>query len=980
MDQLIKAFQLSFAPDEAQLKEGERMLQEFSKQPSFAILLLQLLESPADNSVKVAASIQLKHFIEHNWVDKIGEEDKKRLRDIIVDLILKSSNSVARQLRAILEIIANIDWPQNWSGLLPLLIQHLQQSAQTNNLVICLEVLRMISLLFKRFNGESKSDEVLFQLRDILAIFPVPMLQIFKALCSVINPAAAAAPSVEVVLCMKEMSKIFYSLNCVDLPEFFEDNMKDFMEGFHMILATPVSELRKKWPRPIFAAETSEKPGPFYQLQQKILKCIALYATCYEEEFTPYLPQFLQDGWKLTLDLSLDTRYDSLAIAGIDFLRGVSSGVFHTQFADKQVLSNMCERIIVPNIMMREDDEELFEDNPRDYIRRDMEGSNALTRRRAISEFILALRQHYEQPVTELLVAHAQQLLAKYNADRSGQWAAKDAAIFLITSVSVKVVTTLTGVTSINTSVPVAQFFTTQIAPELQANSGCHPIVKADCLKFMTLFRQFIASSVENAHSYLQMMITALSENNFVIRTYAAIGIERLLAIKLDNGRPRFDASLIGDAALPLVNCLFNCLAFTDEDIAFENEYVMRAILRVSATLKERVAPIAAEIIGKIVPILNKVSENPRNPMFNYYVFEIIACVSKYTVSANAAALPAIEGFVIPALQNILVKDVVDFFSYAFQIFASFIDLAPQGSLSAAYENLFPSLMAPALWERHDTVPAISKLVQAYIRKVGAKFSTSPQLMQVFGIFQNLLSNIETDSEAFNIVTALVQSLNATDLNQYMPTVLGLSFQRVTKVSRAKTHRGFIVFFCRLVLAHGIENVIRWANSVQPNVLSGIICVEFDRHINNICTPADKKLVLATFSYLCCTSDVLLTEPYLNAWGCLLKQCIILLGKQTPHIQTGDEGDAIITEGGSSYSQLGFTLKPDIDTPFCSKLGIPVNDLAALRLYLPQGLHAFSDKHRGIVSNPLASNLSDEQKNILTELFQKASVPQPYIL
>jgi len=343
------------------------------------------------------------------------------------------------------------------------------------------------------------------------------------------------------------------------------------------------------------------------------------------------------------------------------------------------------------------------------------------------------------------------------------------------------------------------------------------------------------------------------------------------------------------------------------------------------------------------------------------------------------AALPAIETYVLPTLQNILVKDVVDLFSYTFQIYASFLDLAPPGTIGAAYENMFPSLLAPALWERHDTVPAVSKLVQAYIRRSGEKFGTNPQLLQVFNIFQSLLSNVETDTEAFNIVTALCQSLSVSELDKYMPTVLGLSFQRVTKVQRMKTHRAFIVFFCRLVLAHGIENVVRWANSVQPNVLAGIICVEFDKHINSIATPADKKIVLSAFSYMCCTSEILLTEPYLNAWGCLVKLCVVILSKPTMHVQPSDEADGI-TEAGMTYSQLGFTIKPDFDLPFCSKIGVPVNDFAALRKYFPQGLHSFSEKHPGVFSNPLASNLSEEQKKDLTQLFQQASVSQPFIV
>jgi len=386
-------------------------------------------------------------------------------------------------------------------------------------------------------------------------------------------------------------------------------------------------------------------------------------------------------------------------------------------------------------------------------------------------------------------------------------------------------------------------------------------------------------------------------------------------------------------------------------------------------------------IIEKIVGILKVVAENPRNPMYNYYVFEIIACVSKYTVSANAAALPAIEGFVLPALQNILVKDVVDFFSYTFQIYASFLDLAPAGTIGAAYETLFPSLLAPALWERQDTIPAVSKLVQAYIRRAGPKFGTNPHLMQVFNIFQGLLSNVETDTEAFNLVTAIAQSLNASDLNQYMPIVLNLSFQRVTKCQKAKTHRAFIVFFCRLVLSQGIDNVIRWANSVQQNILSGVIVAEFDKHIGSICAPTDRKLVLATFSYMCCTCDVLATEPYLNAWGCLVKLCIILLSKQTSLMSIADTADFISESvGSSSFSQLGFTVKPDIDLPLCTKLGIPLNDAAGLRKYLPQGIHAFSQKHPGVLSGPLASSLSDEQKRTLTDLLQNASVPQPFIV
>ena len=994
MERLVNAFTLSFAADETQLKAGEAQLQEMAKQPGFAMLLMQLLESNVDNAVKVAASIQLKHFIEHNWEDKIGAAEKKQFRGLIVDLMLKHTPSVARQLRATLEIVAKADWPGAWPELLPLLVQRMQESISSGSIERCLDVLRTVSVLMKRFNGAEKTDDVLYQLRDILAVFTEPMLVVFKGLCTLVSAGAAAAgaaaptaaPTAAHVLCLKELAKVFYALNFVDLPEFFEDHMKDFMDGFHALLTVPVAEVRAKgWPREIFRAETSEKPGALYQLQEKICKCVNLYVERYDEEFGPFLPTFLNDVWTLLLGLSTDSQYDTLAIAGIDFLRSVSSGVFYTHFADSSVLNSVCERIVVANVMLHEDAEELFEDSPRDYIRRDVEGSDVHTRRRAASELVLALKRHYEQPVTALFVTHAQQLLATYAGNPREQWMAKDAAIFLITAVAVKTSTEALGATAINEAVPIAQFFSTQIAPELQAGAACHPLVKADCLKFMTLFRQFIASTPENARSYLQMMISALSDGNFVVRTYAATGIERLLAIRQANGRFRFDATLIGDSALPLVNCLFHCLDFNDEETALENEYVMKAILRVAAVLKERVAPIASDVFAKAVPLLQRVAQNPRNPVFNHYLFEVVACVSKYTVAANAGALPAIESLVLPVLQEILVKDVIDFFPYAFQLYASFLELAPPGVVAPAYETLFPSLMAPALWERPGTVPAISRLVQAYVRHKGAAFKSSPHVTTVLGIFQMLVANTATDAEAFAIATTLAQALDADTLTQYMPAVLGICFQRVTAAQRARTHRNFIVFFCRLVLAHGMATVVRWADAVQPHVVAGLVCAELSKHIGAVAAAADRRLCLAAFACMCCTADVLLTDPYLKAWGCLVHLTLVLFNQCSTlapaAVDAGalDTPEPVVSGVGTTFSPLAFAVRPDPDTALFAKLGVPAGDMAALRRYFPTGLHTVSTKRPGVLAGVLAEALTPTDNTVLAALFEGASIPTPYL-
>ena len=53
----------------------------------------------------------------------------------------------------------------------------------------------------------------------------------------------------------------------------------------------------------------------------------------------------------------------------------------------------MCENIVIPNIRIRADQEEMFEMNWVEYVRRDTEGSDSDTRRRAATELVRALTE-----------------------------------------------------------------------------------------------------------------------------------------------------------------------------------------------------------------------------------------------------------------------------------------------------------------------------------------------------------------------------------------------------------------------------------------------------------------------------------------------------------------------------------------------------------------------------------------------------------
>lgn len=90
-------------------------------------------------------------------------------------------------------------------------------------------------------------------------------------------------------------------------------------------------------------------------------------------------------------------------------------------FANPEALKSICSRVIVSNMTLRgmfklrliliDSDVELFEDEPIEYIRRDLEGSDSDTRRRAASDLVRGLLEHFAKDVTEICSQYSKEYL-----------------------------------------------------------------------------------------------------------------------------------------------------------------------------------------------------------------------------------------------------------------------------------------------------------------------------------------------------------------------------------------------------------------------------------------------------------------------------------------------------------------------------------------------------------------------------------------
>ena len=180
------------------------------------------------------------------------------------------------------------------------------------------------------------------------------------------------------------------------------------------------------------------------------------------------------------------------------------------------------------------------------------------------------------------------------------------------------------GITATNPYVDIGSFFASQVIPELSGDMSVHPILKADCLKYLTIFRGQLPKA--SYQQLLPIIMRYLTSEQMVLHTYASYAIERMLSVKEDNGALRFDKEAIKPHLQKLLEGLF---AVLNQDESKENEYVMKAIMRVCSVGQDGMVPFAPVIISKITAILQYVSANPKNPRFNHAMFETIAALVK---------------------------------------------------------------------------------------------------------------------------------------------------------------------------------------------------------------------------------------------------------------------------------------------------------------------------------------------------------------
>lgn len=773
---------------------------------------------------------------------------------------------------------------------------------------------------------------------------------------------------------MNLLMKLFYDLSCQDLPPIFEENLQGITPLLHKYLT---------YNNPLLKTDEDSESGVEEFVKAGICEILVLYVQKYEDAFGPLLQPFITSAWELLTTIGPETKYDILVSKALHFLTAVATINAHAEtFNNADTLGQIVEKVILPNVALRESDVELFEDEPIEYIRRDLEGSDADTRRRAATDFLRKLLDQFEKLVTDVVGGYIMHYLTAFTQNPKDEWKSKDTAVYLFSSIAAKgAVTAREGVKTTNSLVDVVEFFEKNIAGDLLSDtageSSSAAIIKVDAIKYLYTFRSQLTK--EQWLAAFPPLIKNLASSNYVVHTYTAIALERVLSLTNDAKEHILDRHAISPLAGGLLSHLFALLLKDPApEKVQENEFLMRCAMRVLIVIQDDVLSISDDVLDKLIEITGVICANPSNPTFYYYHFEAMGALIRFAAPTRSAKL---EQKLFDPFGYILQSDIQEFTPYIFQLFAALLEANPAGTLPPSYLGLLAPITVLELYDVKGNIPALARLLTAIIPRATGEIIEGGHIQKFLLVYQKLITGKRSSElHGFDVVEALLKNfpryvlIHASALpctntccratmEPYFPTILKLMLTRLENNPPDSFKNRFVRFYhlvCSKDGPHGMgaDWFISRVDSIQADIYVPLYLKIILPCTESLVRPLDRKGAVVSLTKTLADSQAFAVK-YQKGWGFTCNALLKLL-ENPPVIANNDDMIAEADVDDLAFG-VGFTL---LHT--CKK---PVKDewpeVDDVKGWVGSYLKAADGRHGGQVGEYVNARLTDEAKGVL---------------
>ena len=456
--------------------------------------------------------------------------------------------------------------------------------------------------------------------------------------------------------------------------------------------------------------------GSVDRVKAAICDNVNLYIEKNEEEFQRFLRRSCRTCGTLPTKTGLEPNKDHLATAAFDFSPPSPTRCITRSSRGGYPSPGVQSIVIQPSV--REDDEELFESNWVEYVR-DIEKRLGHARRGAsIGSRLGGEISRGDDAVGERAVTA---LLGQHAADPVNSWKAKDAAVYLVISLTVKSQSVVKGATERRARLH-HRFFPAanrvrarRCAANLRGGGVGRAVLHADALKFLTIFRgqipkaMVLRSSPPSSRSSPQTPTWCTHRGKLPGATPHRPRT-RPRGIRSARVGARYQSADLQAHVQSVLGNLFGVFALPDSQ---ENEYAMRAVNRVVGFPASASNPRRRRAWNGS----RRWRQDVQKPAQSHLLALPVRVHRAASPRERSALVGAFERHLFPPFQHVLQQDVVEFAPYVFQLLSQM--------------SRYPGPLLPRTWpssprssrdagsgrERHPLV----RLLEAYLRVAPAE-------------------------------------------------------------------------------------------------------------------------------------------------------------------------------------------------------------------------------------------------------------------
>ena len=178
-----------------------------------------------------------------------------------------------------------------------------------------------------------------------------------------------------------------------ELPDFYEENLEQISQVCFFILDTDYPQL-----------SSAPDYEMLFKARAKVVRLVHLYQFKFVEYFESKQNEFFNKIWEQISQnkITAARECERLIFAIVRYLGECAALPIYRDII-KGNLQNLFQVLILPNIAITDQDLEDYELEPQQYIKNDLEESDAETRRRHCMKFVSKLSSYFEEDVGNLI-------------------------------------------------------------------------------------------------------------------------------------------------------------------------------------------------------------------------------------------------------------------------------------------------------------------------------------------------------------------------------------------------------------------------------------------------------------------------------------------------------------------------------------------------------------------------------------------------